>query len=216
MATNGTVSGSDRQWAKASALLKDPQDEAILQGVRRRRRRMSWLFGTVVAVTVVVGVLAGFLIAAGDDDASDALSSSGPLWLSIVGVAFDVAGLLIIVTYVVMARRAGLFTPGPLSVLSWSQRRSLGRQVLGKEPVQPVRLPLLRHVAYRIMQQRNLLLVSVSGLMLGQLGSFLGSPGLWRAVVLVALACLFLFAGLQLQREGRRAERFLIEHLQLP
>ena len=212
---DATARDDERRWEEAGALLGNPQDEAILQGVRRRRRRMWWLFGAVMTGTLVVALLVGFLIAAGDEGAGDE-SSSGPLWLSIVGLTCTAVGLLIIVTYLIKGRRAGLFRLGPLSVLSHSQRRSLRRQMLGKEPLQPVHLPLLRYLADRMARQRNSALLLPIGLMLQQLGGFLSSPSRWRAGFVVALTLLFLAAGVQLQREWRRAERFLAEHPEQP
>ncbi len=216
MSLDASGSDSDRRWAEANALLRGSPDQAVLQKVRGLRRRMWLIVGAVTLSFVVIGVLAVFLISRGDDDTSDATSSSSPLWLSTVGVICSAVGLLIIVAYVIKARQAGWFSLGPLSVLSRSQRRGLRRQVLGKESPQPAHLPLLRHLAGRMAHQRSFTFLMPIGLLLSQFGSLLTSPSIWKAVFLAVLALLFLPVVVQVRRETRRAERFLAEYPEQP
>ncbi len=97
----------------------------------------------------------------------------------------------------------------PTSVLSRGQRRELGRQVKGLEPVVPERLPLARDLARRTTVSRPWALLAYLGALLLQFGGTLMSPSPWRFALTAGLVVLFAVAMATMERDYRRCRWFL-------
>lgn len=200
----------EERWAQAEEILRNnPGPEA-----RRRIRQRKILVWSVIGGSIVLGLLGGFLVVllAGHHPEHHA---EPPLWQTITVIAFSVAGVVVDAIALIGLWRSGQLRnrwSTPMTVLTWSQRRALSRQVLGKVPVDPARLPLARDLARRLsLTTRNqlliflgLVLIYTSQLLLGPTG-----PRLW--LFLVAIAFWLVVAPLAV-RQNRRVQRFLAEH----
>ena len=185
-----------------------PEDE---ERARRRRTRV-W---AAAAVLAAVGVGAG--IAIGLVSGGEPRPEPDPgiaRWREVTGLVLSLGGLLGLIVGGVVAWRAGLFrglSDWPTMGLARHQQQLLTRQVAGKVPADPERLPLARALAHRLALQGKLRLGFV-GLGVQQLGQALradGGGGL--ALPLLGLVCL-LAAVVALTVQTRRAQRFLVAH----
>ena len=200
------------RWAQAQSVLdRRPSDQA---GRRLRRvRRLTWagIAGGVVVVAAL-GVLVVVLTAGSDGSPG---GDTTPMWQEIGGLVVQGVGVVVEIVGIMAMRRAGMFGKDrwsiPGAVLTRSQRRSLLHQVQGREPVDPRRLSLARDVARRLIVQRAQLLLLV-GILTLQLGQTISSPSTWRVLLAGAFTVLYAVLLGQLERNARRAERFLAAH----
>ena len=210
---NESESENERAWAQANALLRGSPDRVILEGTRRRRQRVLLLVVGASVSLLTLGLLVGHLYGRGHPDRAGQ-SSADPLWRASLGLSSILLGLVALGLGFIQMRRDGL-TGGrwraPTSALTRAQKRDLRRQVLGRAPVAPVRLPLLRDLADRMTRLRSVILFYI-GIMSIEIGRLLASPGPWRLAFVLALVLLSLIVLVQLRYEARAARRFLREH----
>ncbi|MGZ4572223.1 MAG: hypothetical protein ACXVXU_15235, partial [Blastococcus sp.] len=152
--------GTDEErWAQAESILaNNPTPSA--QAQVRRVRTMLWLLlvGTMV-LGLGLGVLAVVLFGHGHHRTSHV-----PAWQEITGLAVELAGVVVEIAGIVTLRRRrqwGARWRAPTAVLTRAQRRSLVKQVRGRIPAEPARLPLTRDLAGRLADQRGLLVLYV-------------------------------------------------------
>jgi hypothetical protein len=203
--------GEDALWAEARSLLDRAPTESAEQRLGRWRRTRVlaavavFLSGT--AVVLVVTVL--FREALGERPSVDV-----PSWRAATGFGLAGAGLLLqlagVVAIVRSSRRLRAWS-SPLAVLTRSQRRELLASVRGSRPVEPDRVPLARLLAEQLIGQRATLVANV-GLGIAFTGQWIASPARWRAVLTGVFALVVGVSWVFLQRDARRARRFLDEH----
>ena len=208
----GSPSGTttdDERWADAQSLL----DRAPTPGAEQRLRRHRTVAWSLVAgglvVAAAVGLLIGVLVS---DDGSS--GPDVPAWRDVASLVVVVVGMVVEIVGVVVAVRAGLFRNvwrQPALVLTRAQRRSLLRQVRGKDPVDPARLPLARGLATQLALQTAMVGVYV-GLVVMQIGQAIGSPSTARLAFATGLVVLYVVVLVLLRRQARQAQRFLDQH----
>jgi hypothetical protein len=204
----GAVTDEER-WAQAESILaNNPTPSA--EARTRRVRTMVWLSVVgVVVLSAAVGVLAAVLFRHGHHRPSHV-----PAWQEITGLTVQMAGVAVeIAGFVILHRRRqwGARWRTPTAVLTRVQRRSLVRQVRGRIPADPSRLPLTRDLAGRLVDQRGLVVLFV-GIAILNVGQTILHPspfriGLTAVIVGVYAACIPL-----MRRQRRQAQRFLAEH----
>ena len=202
----------DERWAQALSVLERQPTERAGERLRRFRRTVVWRIAGLGLAAVAVGVLvAALTLGSGGDGAS----ADPAAWQEVTGLVLLAVGLVVEVAGFVVMRRAGLLRKDrwavPAAVLTKTQRALLRDQVRGRAPVDPTRLPLARDGARRIVAQRGqvVLVVGVLFLLVGQAVS---DPGLWRAVLAGAFVVFYAVVVWALERDARRAERFLAAH----
>ena len=204
-------SSDDERWAQALSILGDQPTHRASEHLRRRRRlALATGIGVVVA-GVAAGVL-GFALASGDAGSD---SADPPVWQELTGLTVQGVGMVIEVYGLVVMLRAGLLRKNrwtvPAAVLTREQRKSLLDQVRGRAAVDPGRLALVRDTARQMLRQRGLLALFV-GILLIQIGGALSSPELWRTLMAGAFVVLYGWLFWVLERNARKAERFLATH----
>jgi hypothetical protein len=207
--TTPAENDAEVRWAAAQSVL----DRAPTSTARHRLRRfkvLTWSF--IVGVALLIPAVAVLLVVLFSGAVvPDVEPSSG--WV-VAGLVVQGVGVLVVVGYLLVGWRAGLFRGAwsqPAAVLDRAQRRSLLAQVRGRVPVDARRLPLARAVAERLAIQRYQLLLFV-GLTLQQVGRAVTSPGALNVVLTVASLVLYLLGAVLLCRDGARARRFLRLH----
>jgi protein-S-isoprenylcysteine O-methyltransferase Ste14 len=210
----GELAGAqdDERWAQAQSVLDQQPTREADQRLRRSRRLVWTGIAGVLMVGVAVGVLVSVLVSGSGGNADDL---DPPVGQVVSGMVVQGVGALVEIVGIVVMWRAGMFRKDrwsiPGAVLTRTQRTTLLRQVQGRVPMDPRRLPLARDVARRLVVQRAQLLLLV-GLLLLQLGQAIASPSLWRSVLAGALVVLYAVLLGQVERNARRAGRFLTEH----
>ncbi|KGH47197.1 hypothetical protein IN07_08240 [Modestobacter caceresii] len=209
--TGPAQTDDDPRWAEAVSVLHGAPSSTAERLLRRSRLlRWSWaLAGMLLAVAagVLLAVLAGASLV------PDPGSSGG--WV-VAGLVVQGAGLAVMIGYLVVAWRIGLFRIAwwqrqPTNVLSRGQRRGLLAQVRGRAEVDPARLPLARDLAQRLVLQQHQALLVV-GVVLQQLGRTIGAPTQLNEVITVLVGGGLVVAAVLMRREAGRAERFLADH----
>lgn len=187
---------------------------AVLQHrihVSARNRTLLFIVAAMLTLTAL-GAAIGFWVSERQDtsDAAPA-SSTDPRWVDVLGLTCSVVGLVLIIVGSVQLWRTKQFGGrwrAPTAALTRAQRRDLRRQVLGRAPVQPARLPLLRDLAQRMTKQRPLI-VGLTGVLFTQVGGAVDSPSRWRVAFVIAIGVLYTVVGVQIMRDARRAQKFL-------
>jgi hypothetical protein len=202
------VTTDEERWAEARELLTgSPSPEAETR--MRRRRRLLWIsLGGLVVLAAAAGLVAGLLAPHHRSSSSSGGSTALALVLYGLGLGLEVTGL------VVLVRSGGLRTnlTSPTSVLSRHQRRSLLRQVNGRQPADPASLPLARDLARRLSAQFRALPLVFSGLAFTGAGRLAGHPtAVQIGIESVSIVLLTAAAGFGV-RQSRQAHRFLAEH----
>ncbi len=205
----------DARWAEARSLL----DRAPTESAERRLRRWRRARALSVAVVLLVSTAVVFVVAVLSRDALEERPSADvPSWQAAVGFSIAGAGLLLQLAGVVASVRSTRRLRGwssPLAVLTRSQRKELLAYVRGSRPVEPDRVPLARLLAEQLMSQRATLVANV-GLGIAFTGQWIASPTQWRAVLTGVFALVVGVGYRFLQRDARRARRFLDEHSPVP
>jgi hypothetical protein len=197
----------DDRWVRAqSVLVRVPTEstQRLLRGAGRRRLLL------VVSIGLAVPALALFTVLVLRPD-SFGEHVHVPTWRAAVG--FSVAGLglvLMVVTTVVQFRAMRPLNAwrGPMNVLTRAQRKELLRQVRGRAPVPPGRVPLARHLAELLLLQRFAVLPQV-GLMVSFLGQWIADPTDFRLWFTAFFALALVVFGFLFRRESVRMRRFL-------
>ena len=205
----------DPRWAQADALLAGSKDQEVLERARRRRNQTLLLIFTAMLTLTALGAAIGYWVA-GQQDTNDTApaASADPRWVEVLSWTCSALGLaLIIVGGVQLWRRKllGGRWRAPTAALSRRQRRDLRRQVLGRAPLQPARLPLLRDLAQRMTKQPSLI-IGFAGALLTQVGPAVGSSSRWRLLFVLTIGVLYIVAAVQIMRDARRAHKFLTTH----
>jgi sterol desaturase/sphingolipid hydroxylase (fatty acid hydroxylase superfamily) len=203
-----TATASDEErWAQAQSILDRAPTASASQRLRRARRNRWLLVIGLVVVGIALAVAVAFLL--GDEAMSDAAEVStartvAGFTLSGLGLLLMVVGLFWQIRAVRRARGFG----SPLHVLTRRQQKELLEQVRGRSPVQPVRVPLARHLA-ELLQVQQLSLVPLAGLLVNFVGLWIAMPATWRLVTMGIFAPLILLAAVLLRRQSRQVRRFL-------
>lgn len=205
----GTDPDEDR-WAEALSVLE--QRPTAAAGRRRRQRRTrTWL---LVAALLALSAAAGLLVAVLGLHAFDDGTAPVASWREETSTALVAVGLVVEVVGLVGLVRAGLWGArwrSPSTLLTRHQRRQLMRVVSGRVPVDARVLPLARDLAEHQATAR-VLVVMHAGMAVMQGGQTLTHTAWgWFAAALVVVVLLGISAVL-LERQGRRARRFLQAH----
>lgn len=199
----------EARWADAQSLLDRAPTESASQRLRRWRRLRVLMLASVLLVSAALGLVLVVLFGG-----TSGHTEQAPTWQAVVG--FLVAGAGLVVQGIGVAalwwvNRRVRGWRSPLSALTRMQRKELLAQVRAQRPVDPARVPLARLLAEQLVGQRSVM-ASNLGLGICWAGLWIATPTLWRAViaglygVLVGLALPFI------ERDSRRALRFLDEH----
>jgi FtsH-binding integral membrane protein len=205
----------DQRWSEAEAVLQGDPNPELRDRIRRRRTRIRTLslagFGVLCLGSLAVGAALGLHAKATGHDHPRPSPSTAQ---ADTGLALSLLGALIVIVGVVAIVRAGEWGSRwktPTAMLNRTQKRDLRRQATGLAPADPARLPLSRHLARRVIVSRWILLF-FAGLSLSAVGSAVGSPRVWRfgyaALVVLAMG----YAAFAVERDVRRARRFLERH----
>ena len=209
VARDGVDHNPDR-WVEARDVLDEVANPSAQRRQRRLRNRLVLLLvGAVVLSGLVAWLIAG-LVGTGGHRPDSGVST----WRNAAATVFDVLSVLVIIGAaggLIRARQWGSRWRASSAVLTMSQRRQLFRQVRGRAPVDPQRIPLARELATRLANLRWLLAMYL-GIFLGQAGQLFASTHLWHAVFIAVEFVLFLAAGVQVWRDSVRARRFLADH----
>lgn len=205
---DGPGISDDERWAAATSVLEQAPTATAQQRLRRHRV-LTWAF--VISVLLVAAAVALLVVVLLDHGGPGA----GPArWREVTGLVLSGVGLVVLVVGAVIGWRAGVWRGAwsqPAAVLSRAQRRALVAQVRGRVPADPVRLPLARSVAERLVLQRHLLLFWV-GLMLQQVGRALSSTGVVDLSLVAVAVVAYLVGVVLMTRDARRADQFLRQH----
>jgi len=191
------------------------QAESSLRGrpdaqVRKWFRRRLLLAVGAVLVAGAAGVVTALVL---PDTPSPRRSESSAAQETIALVLFS-TGLAVTVVAMVLLwramRRAGGWR-APHLALSRAQRKDLLAQVRGLRPADAARLPLTRNLALRVVGQRWLVLMNV-GLCLTNAGLCISSPSAGRGALAIVWVVFLVGAAPFVEREARRAQRFLAAH----
>jgi hypothetical protein len=148
------------------------------------------------------------------DPSPDRNSDDVPTWRAVAGFTLSGLGLLFMVVALVIQfrglRRVRAWG-SPLHVLTFRQRRELLRQVRGRGPDVPERIPLARHLAELLLTQRLALPVQ-AGMLVNFVGLWIVGGETYRLVIVAVFAALLVVGGVLFHRENRRARRYLAEH----
>jgi hypothetical protein len=200
----------EARWAEAQSILDRAPTESAAERLRRARRNRWLLVAGLTLVSLGLGVLVALFLLDPSPDAGEGV----PTWRLVVGFTISGLALLFMLVALVVQFRALRRTRAwgsPLHVLTRRQRKELLAAVRGRVPVVPERLPLARHLAELLLVQRLALLVQ-AGMMVNFVGLWIADPEPYRLVVAAVFCISLLVAGLLLQRENRRAKRFLDAH----
>jgi hypothetical protein len=204
-----TKRADDERWARAQAVLDKVDDEGARIQQRRIKRRFIGLFVGLMVVLFVLGLVLALLLVHADESSDDRDTAS--VGQGLVGLGVIVAGLAIGAVGLFKLRGSGQLGGrwgAPTAMLTRRQRKSLARQVRGKESVDRQHLAITRDLAERILANRWLLL-TFAGLSLSQAGGVIQDPSWSRFTLFALIAVLYAFASLSMLRFARQAERFL-------
>jgi hypothetical protein len=200
----------EQRWDQAAEILRGiPGPDA-----RRRIRSRTILFWTFLGGTLLLGLLVGLVIARLTGPSTAERADPAP-WQIAVAITAGIAGFALAVLALVVLWRSGqLRNPwsSPQSALTRAQRRELSRQVLGKAPVDPARLPLARDLAERLAVAARGQLLIFLGLVLVWTSQLISGPRDWRLCFPLASIAMWLVALPLALRQARRVHRFLAEH----
>ncbi len=201
----------EMRWAEAQSIL----DGAPTESAKRRLRRSRQLAGLFVAAVLLLCTVAAVVLFVFAHGTFDAEPSQVPTWQTAMGYTIAVAGLLLqafgVVTTWRNNRRLRAWS-SPWAALTRRERKEVLAQVRGLQPIEPERLPLARHLAEHLVSQRAGLVANV-GLGIAFTGHWIASPALWRGVLAFGYGLVLPVAWAFVQRDARRARRFLEAHL---
>ncbi|MGY2066704.1 hypothetical protein [Blastococcus sp. SYSU DS0619] len=202
----------ETRWSEARSLLDDVPTESA---DRRARRSLRTRILIGLGVGLFVGAPLGIGVAWLADRSGDGATSAGaPLWQEITGLAVAGAGLLVLFGGVVAQFRANRRMRAwrsPLAVLTKAQRKELLAVVRGRGDLRPDRLPLARHLASNLLDQRALVYL-LGGQAVLWVGLLIAFPSWLRAAAAVVLVALTVVGVPFMRRQERQARRFLAEH----
>lgn len=199
----------EERWAEAEALLARWRPEPVDRRLARERQNQRVLTAGFVLAGVALALALVLLAVDPPPHADDA-----PTWRVVTGLTVSVIGLVFLVVgagFRVPARRAPLAWGRPLQALNRRQRRELLRQVRGRTPVVPERIPLARHVAETLLDQQSALHVQTS-LLVSFIGLFIVGWSIVGTLYTVGMTAAVAAGAVQGHRDRRRLHRFLDAH----
>jgi hypothetical protein len=200
---------SAARWAAAENLAHGITDE----GLPRRRSRVIVRIAVLIAISWLAGVALA-LVFPPHERGSRASDGSGTAQL-IAQAVFLVLGLVVGTIGFIWAKRSGHYVTrwrAVASPLDRQERKSLRRQITGKEDPPEERLPVLVAAA---IQSRRAVLGSVpiySALLLIAISSAIGANLLFLKVVELGVSILFVASAAQLAVLYRRMGKFVDHH----
>lgn len=203
------MTSDDNRWSEASALLERIPDEAAERRLRRWRVKRLLL----MAVGLVTGVAAaGFVFVLVDGGSSSA--TGAPAWQ--VGAGYTLSTVAFALSFVAIrfqwrANTRARAWRSPVAVLTREQRKELLQGVRGTATVEPARVPLARHLAENLGNLRYAYLGQAC-LLAGWTGLAIADPVPWRLVFVGVLAVPTAIGWPLMERDRRRAGRFLDAH----
>ena len=207
-----SIADDEARWAEAESILDRTPTESAAERVRRSRRNRWLLVAGFVLVGVAVAVLLALFVF---DSRTDRERSGGvPTWQAVTGFSLSGIGLLLMVVTLVIqfrALRRVRAWGSPLHVLTFRQRRELLRQVRGRGPDVPARVPLARHLA-SLLRTQGLALPVMAALLLNFVGLWIVDRETYRLIFIGWFIALLVASGVAFRRESRRARRYLAEH----
>jgi hypothetical protein len=164
-----------------------------------------------LVIGVIVVLVVGLLVA---DGGSRNASPEIPLWRAIVGFGLSAVGLVLLIVGLVRQfraiRRMNAWR-SPLVVLSGPQRKELSAAVRGQRSIDTARLPLGRHLAGNLLEQRHVLVLNLRILVMWA-GLLIVEPTWMRVAITGTFVVFVVVGGAVLRRTERRARRFLETH----
>lgn len=205
-----TVADAER-WAEAEALATGaPATPGGGGGWRSPSRRLTLYVALVAAAAVVVGVVVG-VVFGGRSAESTSADVAG--WRQVVGLVLIVAGIGFMVVTFVRARRTRAWSwRSPIRVLSWRQRRRVGRQLRGKAPVTEDEMVVLRAAAQLIRVQSRNSQPLIVGFLVLNVGQIVQSTSGFVTGTSVVVLVVFAWVAVLLPRSVRQMGAFLDEH----
>lgn len=210
---NGAVPDPRDQDRAAAALnLAGGGDSAGAQELLHRGKTRAIRMRIVLVLgSLLIGGGIG-LILSGRGRTAD--GSTVAHWRTVAAPALLVAALLLELVVLVARVRSGQFRAGwqsPSLVLSRSQRRGVMRQIRGRAAVEESMLPVSRHLAGLLRQNRSMLglFVAVPLIFLSRALPQNAPFSWWLATLMVVL---YLVLGILIYRDSARAERFLTHY----
>ncbi len=196
------------RWAEAQSILDRAPTESAEQRLRRSRYLTVLSVAAAFLLLAIVATVLGVLL----HGTFESRLPEVPTWQAVIGYTIAVAGLLLqAFGLVAMSRNNRTRWRSPLAALTRRQRKELLAQARGLQPIEPARLPLARDMAQQLINQRALM-VANSGLGIAFTGQWIASPAVWRGVLAIGYGVVLAVAWLFIQRDARRARRFLEDH----
>lgn len=137
-----------------------------------------------------------------------------PTWQVVTGFSISGLGPVFMIVALVARLRGIRRVRGrnsPLYVLTRHQRKELLRQVRGQGPAVPERIRLARHLAELLLVQ-PVLFAGQAGMMVNFAVLWIAGRETYHLVLVGMFVVLLLVGGVFVQRENRRARRFLDRH----
>jgi hypothetical protein len=160
---------------------------------------------------VASGAVAGLIVLLLAGGRGTSAGTGPPVWQEVTGAVVSGAGCLLAVVglvAVLKANRRLRVWRNPLAPLTRQQRKLLVAQVRGRAAVQPERLPLARHTAELLVNQRLAWITQFAIFVLWS-GMWIADPAWWRLAAASAFALLAFAGGFFVRRDVHRAQRFL-------
>jgi hypothetical protein len=211
-ATAEELTAADAQrWADAEALVNGtPTTPDGPRGWRSPSRRLTLYLALTAAAALAIGVLV-VVVFGGRTAGADRHDVAG--WRQVAGLILIVVGIGFEVVTFVRARRTRAWNwSSPTAVLSWRQRRRVGRQLRGKAPVLEDELVVLRAAAEFIGVQSRNTQPLVLGLVIMNVGQVVQSTSAFVTATSVVVLVVFAWVAVLLPRSVRQMGAFLDEH----
>lgn len=199
---------ADARWAAAAQLAGGHEDI----GQRARRRRVILGIIALVVLGTVLGLVL-VLVLMSDAPASD---SEADAYRDIVLITvFGSVGLGLSFGSLVWGWSTGRFVTrwrAIISPLNWSETRAVRRQLAGKQPADPERLPIVLAIDRQFQRVTQLLVPLCTGLLIFDIGQALAGDEPFMVALNVTLAALFGILVVHLVVVYRRTARFIRKH----
>jgi hypothetical protein len=212
---SGAVSKQGDQARAAAALnLAGGGDSAGAQDMLQRSKTRAIRTRIVVVLgCMLIGGAVGLTLG---DRGRASVGTSVAHWRTVAGPALSIVALLLELVVIVARVRSGQFKAGwrsPTLALSRSQRRGVMRQIRGRVAVDETMLPVSRHLAELLRQNRSIvgLFVAVPLIFVGQALPH-NAPFRWWLATFMVIVYLVLI--IFMYRDSARAERFLTHYPQ--
>ena len=199
---------ADARWDAAAKLASGIVDEKFRS---RRRKTVAWISALIVAC-MLVGVAFGLWLLSNDGDETtrnDSMESRLVMQFIFLGL-----GLVVGIGGFIWARRSGRYITrwrAVISPLNLREKKSVRRQLAGKDPADEEHLPVLLAIAQQNQRVTQGIAPIYAALLLFNVAQSFTAPS-WFIYFTLVIAVLFIVAGAQLAVAYRRTNAFIRAH----